>query len=70
VCTAESIGRNLDPDYSNYLDDRSQSQRLEDEKKLEEAKYQRTAKKENEEAIRDFNERAKNKQINDTIPRK
>lgn len=58
-CVSEDIGRRVDPGYDNYLNHRTYTQELEDKKKQEEIKRESRNQKNNEEAMKEFNDRVK-----------
>ena len=58
-CVSEDIGRRIDPGYNDYLNRRTFSQEIEDDSRQEEIKRDSRNKKNNEEAMKQFNESIK-----------
>ena len=58
-CVSEDIGRRIDPGYNDYLNRRTFSQEIEDDRRQAEIKRDSQNKKNNEEAMKRFNDRVK-----------
>ncbi len=56
-CSAEDLGRRMDPGYENYIENRSSQQEIIDQTKQEKIKADFAARKSNEESIRKFNDK-------------